>query len=404
MPVAVASVREERGIGSVARSIAYRDTEITYEITGPVLPPPVDLLDFVALALVFPAMRSGEPLHIDGPVSAAMIRNLEEFQEAWAAWRPRSYAPVPITAREIRPASGDAGERTGIFAFSGGVDGTFALLRHPKQQAGLRTISPVAAMLIHGFDIPLAQTEAFRIARNAAAGMMEKLDLPLCVLRTNWKKVACGNWDTEFGAGMASCLHQFTGAATHGVLGADEDYAHLSLPWGSNPITNTFLSGGGFAIHTEGGGLTRTERLGFICKTPEVARRLRVCWEGPVTGGNCGVCEKCIRTKMNFLANGEPILCFDRAPTVGEILALRARNPVQVAYLEDIRQAAEANGISAPWVKALKATLRKNRAANRMRVALTRPRLLMKRGLRFYNRMAGGNSLSGRPSRHAPTL
>jgi hypothetical protein len=392
--LAVASVREHRGTDRVTRSIFYDDKEITFEITGPVLPPPVDLLDFAALALVFPAMRSGKPLHIDGPVSADMIRNLEEFQEAWAAWRPRSYAPVPITAGEIRSPAREAGPRTGVFAFSGGVDGTFALLRHLRQQAGLRTVSPVAAMLIHGFDIPLAETQAFEIARNAASDVMEELDLPLAVVRTNWKKVACGNWDTEFGAGLASCLHQFSGAATHGVLGADEDYGHLSLPWGSNPITNVFLSGGSFGVHTEGGGLTRTERVRLICETPEVAKKLRVCWEGPVTGGNCGVCEKCIRTKMNFLANGKPILCFDRPPTVREILGIRAWNPVQVAYLEDIQQAAEANGISAPWVGALKATIGKNRALNRTRVVLTRPRLLMKRGIRFSNRLLGTGSLS----------
>jgi hypothetical protein len=97
---------------------------------------------------------------------------------------------------------------------------------------------------------------------------------------------------------------------------------------------------------------------------------------------------------MNFLANGKPILCFDRPPTVREILGIRAWNPVQVAYLEDIRQAAEANGISAPWVGALKATIGKNRALNRTRVVMTRPRLLMKRGIRFSNRLLGTGSLS----------
>src|SRR5690606_33413134 len=108
--------------------------------------------------------------------------------------------------------------------------------------------------------------------------------------------------------------------------GADEDYAHLRLPWASNPITNGLMSGGSFAIHTEGGGFTRTARVGYLSQSPDIASQLRVCWEGQAGGRNCGACEKCVRTKLNFMANGVEPLCFDRPPTVQEIRRLRARN------------------------------------------------------------------------------
>lgn len=375
-----ASIREERTLSTVTRTILYDKREIVFEVSGPVLPPSLELYDFAALALIFPAMRLRQALHIDGPVSVELIRNLEDFQEAWAAWRRSRYSPVPVTASEIRSAAVPVvAQRTGVFAFSGGVDGTFALLRHLNEKAGFRTILPVTAVLVHGFDIPLREVAAFQAAHEAAAAIMEHLRLPLCTLRTNWRKVACEDWEMEFGAGLAACLHQFTGAVSHGVLGADEDYAHLSLPWGSNPLTNTFLTGGSFEIRTEGSGMTRTQRVALICDTPEVAQRLRVCWEGPITGGNCGICEKCIRTKMNFLANGQDPLCFDRPPTPSEVLRVRARNPVQVAYLEDIKHVAEANGISAPWITALTIGLAKNRAMNSLRPAVRRSKTIARR-------------------------
>jgi hypothetical protein len=142
--------------------------------------------------------------------------------------------------------SGHVPPQGGMFAFSGGVDGTFALLRHHKARAGLRTARPVGAMLVHGFDIPLSEQQAFDRARANVADVIGALGLPLAVVRTNWRSEASKVWPREYLAGLSACLHQFRGLANVGVLGAGEDYAHREQPWGSNPITNRLLSGGGF--------------------------------------------------------------------------------------------------------------------------------------------------------------
>jgi hypothetical protein len=369
----IATVREERHGGVVRRLVEFDGSEVFFEIEGGQTPPPLELHDFAAFALVFTAMRQRRPLHINGPVSLAALRNLEEFQEVFAAWRPKDYQPVAITAAEVPSSEAPRTHRSGVFAFSGGVDGSYALLRHVNGQAGRRTVEPVGALVVHGFDIPLDEPAAFEIARAGAAAVLAPLGIPLSVVRTNWRQVCCQRWELEFGCGLAACLHQFEGLATHGVLGADEDYAHLVLPWASNPITNRLLSGN-FEIYTEGGGQTRTQRVALICETPAVAERLRVCWEGPMTGQNCGVCEKCVRTKLNFMANNHPPLCFDRPPTAAEILGINARNDVQLAYLTDIVEVAEANGIEAPWVASLKVAIRRNHLLNPWRPAVRRNR------------------------------
>jgi hypothetical protein len=185
------------------------------------------------------------------------------------------------------------------------------------------------------------------------------------VVKTNWRQVVSEDWEQDFGAGLAACLSLFASVASIGLMGSDEDYAHFVLPWGSNPITNHLLSSGSFRLVTEGGGLTRTQKVAAISKVPAVAERLRVCWQGPQTGHNCGVCEKCMRTKLNFLAvGGEIPLSLGGAPGFRDILGIRARNKVQVSYLVDIAEHARRTGVSKGTRVALRLTLFKNQAMN----------------------------------------
>jgi hypothetical protein len=359
------SVREERDSQSVVRKAVIHTArgplELFYEISGDILPPPLEVHDFAVVAALFAAMREGRPIHIDGPVTATLLRNLEEFQEAWALWRS-SFRRVSITADQILPVQQPASRR-GVFAVSGGVDGTFALLRHHGGHAGLRTARPVCATVVHGFDIPLRAQRAFEHAHRSISDVTNALGIPLAIVRTNWRELFSTEWNMEYHIALAACLFQFRGLANVGVSGACEDYGHLVLPWGSNPVTNNLLAGGGFDLHTEGGGFTRTQRVRLICDYPEVAARLRVCWEGPITGGNCGHCEKCIRTKLNFMANGFEPLCFDDRPTQLEILRLTTRNAAQLALLKELVASAKKNGVTDRWTTSLKLAIAKNRLA-----------------------------------------
>jgi hypothetical protein len=354
-------VHEEREDNLVRRIISVSEDgkpscpDVFFECHGADLPK-YGLLDFAALATVFYAMRRDKALHINGPVSRAMLRNLEEFQEAWALWSP-SYKIIDITAQsefyDVEPK-----ERTGVFAYSGGVDSVFSLLRHKYEITRRRTCRPVAACLVMGFEIALHQQDAFKVAAASAAHNLSQLGIPLVVVKTNWTDHLCGEWTNEFAAGLAACLHQFAGLANFGVMGADEDYAHIVLPWGSNPASNPFLSGGSFEVITEGSGFTRTQRVKAISEYNELARNLRVCWEGERTGGNCGVCEKCIRTKLNFMAVGKEPVCFpDGKPTYKQIFMINARGTIQRNFLKDIISTARANGLKEHWVFVLKLAL-----------------------------------------------
>ncbi len=323
-----------------------------------------------ATALIFKAMHIGHSLHIDGPVSSSLLENLENFVASWAVWRPDLYKRVGITATEIvrddQPAAGATGKA--VAAFSGGVDASFTLLRHARGDVGLRSKNLVAGVLIQGLDIPLDKNDAFDKAAISAADSLRSLDVPFATVRTNWKSVACTQWEMEFGTAVATCLRNWLGKADTALIGSDEDYSRLVLPWGGNPITYSMLSSRDLTVVYDGGEFARTEKVEYLNSWAAGVRNLRVCWEGPITGENCGYCEKCVRTKMNFLAVGARLpASLPGHLTPWRVLNVRAGNDGQVALLSEIYDIAKDRQIDAPWVTALHYSLTKNRLMNSAR-------------------------------------
>ena len=342
-------VVEERGDLSVRRTLKITNhPDIWFEVSGGILPPPLEVYDFAAIAMIYIGMRSGRDVHIAGPVTRQCLRGLAEFQELWINWRLPGYSRVEITADTI--VDGQAGvsevtDGTGIFAYSGGIDGACAFLRHAGDDLGVRKIKPAGVMLMHGFDIPVSDDAWFAKAEEDARQGLHEFDIPFCIVRTNWRDFHFGHWALEHGAGLFAALHQFSGAVGWGVIGANEDYRNIVIPWGTSALFNHFFSGGCFSIHTECSGMTRCERVEKVCEYPEVAKHIRVCWENKVAGLNCGKCEKCIRTKLNFMAVGYDPVCFDRPPTALEILGVKARERMKITYLHEILDEAKARNL-----------------------------------------------------------
>lgn len=351
----IVEVSEIRKDDSVIREVRFDDNLLFYEFNGPVLPGPLESYDFAVVALLYTAMNERRNLRVRGPVSAALLDNLHEFQLAWAKWKPGQYQPVTVFAdREI---TGPADRKdAAVLAYSGGVDANFSLLRNLAGVGrGARNIA--AAVLVHGFDIPLDNPILFESSKTAASRILDSFETPLTTVRTNWRSVVCKDWEMEFLSGLASCLFQFSAVAGYGLVGSDEDYASFVIPWSSNPVTNHFVKAGDFAIVTDGSGYTRSEKVRLIGQYPQVANFLRVCWAGALHGvgdENCGVCEKCVRTKLNFACNNIlPGGTLAGMPTTKHIVFINAKNNVQINFLKDIMDTARKNGIRDSWLTSL---------------------------------------------------
>ncbi|WP_426572872.1 hypothetical protein [Aquihabitans sp. McL0605] len=287
------------------------DRQLWWETLDGKPPDSLDRLDPLAIALLPKAMNFSQDLHLEGPVSYQLLANLEEFVDAWTHWRPDIFQRVRITAEEIIDDRTDAPgplAATAMCAFSGGVDATYATFAHRNRLLGRRSLDLAGAVLVHGFDIPLDDPEGFAVAARAAAVITGELEIPLVTMRTNWQAVADPEWEMSFGAALGSVLHLFSDRAGVAAMAADNTYSQITIPWGSNPITGPLLSSSRMRLVHTGAGQTRTQKCEAIGQLDSVREHIRVCWAGDDLGRNCGRCEKCVRTKVNFLAAGHGVV------------------------------------------------------------------------------------------------
>jgi hypothetical protein len=93
----------------------------------------------------------------------------------------------------------------------------------------------------------------------------------------------------------------------------------------------------GFPIEFTGGGYSRTDKAKAVASNPVVLSNLRVCFQNPAHGHNCGHCEKCIRTKLNFIAAGiGAVPCLGDVPTRAEVDRLVIDKPAVLSLYRDI--------------------------------------------------------------------
>ena len=316
--------------------------------------------DSFLLAAIFSAMRSRADLVVHGEVSAGLLRNLEEFQAVWNRWLPQKYSKIEISAEVEKERAKSTNSDWTIAAFSGGVDSCFTVWRHRNGKCGRLRRNLQAALMVHGFDIPTNEDGTFENAAGNARKMLDSLGIKLITMVTNFRDLG-DDWEDAHGAAIASCLMLLEDYYEVGLVASTEPYNNLVLPWGSNPVTDGLMSSEVFQIVHDGAAFARNDKVREILNWPEALKYLRVCWQGEKKDRNCGCCEKCIRTILNFRVVGASLPeCFGQDVSDSQILGLRGLNPVQTAYLEEILLAAKVIGIQESWVGALEKCVMQN--------------------------------------------
>lgn len=258
--------------------------------------PIADRDDAFLVAGLFMAMRFGLPVHLRGRVSAALVHSLMEFQSVWHSFYPQRYHCVEITADEYL-ADKDHGGKGLITTFSGGVDSSYTVLSHHLRRDHARPLA--AAVLIHGLDVQLSATD-FRRYYETSKAMLQPLGIDCFYVSTNFREVIPQRWTDTFATVLAAVLHLFSGVCAGGVIPASHAYSVREYRYGSNPLTDPLLGGGGFSINHDGARFSRREKIEYLAQSQPFIDNLRVCWEGEDCTGNCCQCEKCVRNMLLF--------------------------------------------------------------------------------------------------------
>jgi hypothetical protein len=299
------------------------------------------LADVYVLGSLLLWMARGDAVHVHGAVSRTLLSNLDEWQAAMHSLLPDRYSLVTFTVDEVVEGEPSRSTRA-IAAFSGGLDSTCTVIRHARGLAGWRTESLDALLLVHGFDIPLDRASEFDGARERASRAGDAVGLELRNVATNLRDLG-QDWELAHGLALAAVLQLHSPEFGVGLIGSSAPYFRIELPWGSNPITDPLLSSGMMRIRHDGAALSRTAKARIVATEPELLALLRVCWQGERLSGNCGRCEKCVRTYWALhIAGVRQPECFDEPFSVPPS---RVRMPTRVVrYWREMLRLARATG------------------------------------------------------------
>lgn len=312
---------------------------LEYTARQPVWQAPPPGLDFAAVALVQFAASEGCDLHLEGRVTSDLLVSLDEYVMVWSVWRPDLFCRIELSADEevaveLRPA-----RRGAVMGFSGGVDAGFALAAHSTGRLGRLSRDIDLGVLVVGWDLRHGDEEALRLAEAKAKRALDAYGVGLAVVSTNWKDDFCNAWFMGFNAGLTAILHTFSGTHSAAIHATDRDYLDELgvLPYGSHMVINHLLGHPGFPVVSTGGTHNRTERVAFLADHPALLEDLRVCYQPHAGGGNCGHCEKCVRTQLEMRATGIPTDHVFPSPfTLDDIRSMRVRRWPLLVYFDNI--------------------------------------------------------------------
>ena len=243
--------------------------------------------------LLLPAMTRGLELDVQAPLSAAMLENLQRVRAIGRQWWPR-LAGGEVKAPLAPGRSSAVGK--GLF-FTGGIDSSFALCRLEGEVSNL--------VYVEGFDIKLADEPRLQRMRESLRRVADATSRQLTIVRTNLRDHSLFkalDWETAHGAALAAVAHTL-GQWLGTMYVADSD---VPPPYGSHPDLDPLWSSDSMALTNFGSGQSRLQRAAAISQWPPMRGHLHVCWEKLAETLNCGCCKKCVLTRLELLAAGDP--------------------------------------------------------------------------------------------------
>lgn len=258
-----------------------------------------------AICLLAPwCALEGQALQLPAPVpDNAFLENVRAATTLMGSWwghDPIRFVLPPGTARLTAPTL-SAPATTALF-FSGGIDSFYSLVRNPD--IGV-------LVFIVGFDVRLHKRVTWEAMLRSYRELAAEQGLRFIAIATNLRDHAVlgkMRWGRYHGMLLAAATHLLREQASRWIISSSFQRDNL-MPWGSHPDLDGLWSGGGVEIIHYGAEMWLDEKLGAMAGFPMVHRRLRVCYADPRAEGNCGRCEKCVRTRLIYWLDLPGVRC-----------------------------------------------------------------------------------------------
>lgn len=314
---------------------------------GPACPAPADA--FLTISLLA-AMRLGQPLQVDGGVSARLLRNARLIQDVLRCWDP-NLPIVDVEAAMAVPVSTAPKARDVGATFSGGVDAFYTVLKHPE----IRTL-----LFVHGLDVPLRRTAFRNLVSTKLGSAAARLGRDFVEVETNARSFSerFMPWHYSYGAVLAAVGMLLAGRLERMYFASGQTY-RVMLPDGANPVLIPMFSTDHIMFESDGCEYSRAKKAAAIADSEPAMDTLRVCFDNPNDAYNCGRCEKCLRTMASLEIAGALGRCrtFDRPLEYRRLARQPTWHPSLRCLVEDNLDDAVRSNASPDLIAALRRAL-----------------------------------------------
>jgi len=289
----------------------YPDQELIFEIRGGEPAAGEPCADaFLAACFPLAAVHGESRVRIDGRPCPMLVEGLYTAHAWWTSW-----GGIPSLVPSIETSGGGgrgvaATDPRGVAFLSGGVDGLHMLMRNHRRYRREDPAYIRDALFIHGFDIGKRardpQEERFCTALRHLQPLAAEAGLRLISCRTNLRHLPSKRdfwYYRHNGAALAAVGHAAILGRGFLFIGASHDIAN-PVPIGSHPAVDGLFSSQRITVIHDGARHARLEKVRELASWPAALAGLRVCPANPGNDLNCGVCEKCLRTRLELLAAG----------------------------------------------------------------------------------------------------
>lgn len=248
---------------------------------------------------LLPASKKARDLAVEGPIDARLFKSIPAIQDIYGSWNP-SFRRVDITG--LKPENSPAtstGERGVASFFTGGLDSFYTLLKHRDEITHI--------IFIHGIDVGLRDD----VLRTQVSEMLHRVGKHFGVQTIELESNLRGyfedfdlDWGRHaFGPALIATAFLLSPQLRKVYLPSNYTYAEL-MPWGSHCLLDPKFSTSDLEIVHDGCEATRVQKAAKVAESDIALQSLRVCFYNVHSAYNCGECEKCIRTMINFAAVG----------------------------------------------------------------------------------------------------
>jgi hypothetical protein len=281
---------------------------------------------FLTACFPLAAVHGEARVRIEGRPCPMLVDGLLSAHAWWVSW-----GGMPSRAPQIEPLGPGFGEacmgpQRAVACLSGGVDGLHMLMRNRQLYRRDDPAYIREAVFIHGFDIGKRardpENERYQMALRRLEPIAAEVGLRLIACRTTLRHLPTKPdfWTHRHNVAALAAVGHFAtlGATRLFIAGA----YHLAnpVPMGSHPAVDGLFSSQRMTVHHEGVRFTRVDKVRDLAHWPRALAALRVCPANVGNEPNCGVCEKCLGTRLElFVAGVEETAVFGPSLTPPEL-------------------------------------------------------------------------------------